>query len=167
MVLVSNLTGDTGSPVMLIPEKPNDKLYIYALAGLSGVGLDPVTNRLVRCQPNYTQGFHTPVLYHLSWIKRHTGFDLCMESKAFSLNTDELFDFGLVIIALTTGMVILLSLVSDQKAKFLRLGFSFGSERKKADRTKPGEKSDKKVEVKSIFPVRVKVSLSLDKLISK
>lgn len=140
---------------MLIPHNVDDRLLIYGLVNVYGYGVDPVTNRIALCQPNYTINFHTPVYPHLPWIKNITKLDLCLENKKFSTDPDELYDFALFIIAYSTATIILLSLISDGRAKFLRLDYSFGS--------RPDEKS-KAGEKMGIFPIKVKVSLSLDKL---
>lgn len=145
--------------VMLIPHSADDRLLIYGLVNLAGYGVDPATNRLAKCQPNYTLGFHTPVYRHLSWIKKQTRLDLCLEKKSLLLDSDALFDFTLFIVAYATATIILLSLISDQRAKFLRLDYSFSGN----EGSKPSGKSKTK-EKTGIFPIKVKVSLSLDKI---
>ena len=150
------------------PERPDGKLLIHGLATVSGFGVDPISNRLSICQPNYTLGFHVPIYPHLPWIKKLTKLDLCLEAKKLVFDSDDLFDLALFIIAYSTCTIVLLSLIADQRAKFLRLDFSFAESGKEAG-VKPGEKSETGAEKKksSFFPIRVKVSLSLDKLAKK
>lgn len=162
--------GDSGASVMRIPNSLNGRLVIFGIVSISGLGVDPVTNRLTQCQPNYTLGFHAPVYRNLEWIKKHTKSNLCLKYKKFLLDSDELFDYALLIIALATCTIILLSLISDQRAKFLRLDFSFaGNEGKKGKHKKQPEQANETGEAvkKGILPIKVKVSLSIDKITNK
>lgn len=158
--------GDSGAGLMRIRDEASNRLWIFGITSVSGLGVDPATNKLAKCQPNYTLSFHVPVYRHLTWIRKHTRSNLCLEHKHFLIDQDELFDFALILIAFTTCTIILLSLISDQKARFLRFAFSFGNEGKQADHKQP-DKETGVVTNSALLPIKVKVSLSFEKITKK